>query len=323
VTTAGPKIDIEEIKKLNDATSKADIARTFGKPAIPQVTPNGVEVWTYSYAEEPGAANRWKGATRAVSFFFRADELRGYTLYSWDTINAQESTPKVISWVSEREKTEVDSSPTVATASVAAAPKDPMAPTEVLKGNVSSTPTGARIFVVSENETERPLGTTPQEVQLYYTFLSGPIYLVFKLDGYLTGCLRLDPGFRDVDCSTNFDLLKDHTPEVAAEKQGYSKEFAKRVVDVVGAIEKVLSSPTNMAGAALSDAKTEYAKLTIDFPEKKESALFKSLAVLVAEAGKIPSLQSSDYDSPLGSYTIGNIGDGIRAIKAALSVAVP
>ena len=146
---------------------------------------------------------------------------------------------------------------------------------------------------------------------------------MFKLDGYLTGCLRLDPGFRDVDCSTSYELLKDHTPEIASEKEGYSKEFAKRVIDVVGAIEKVLSSPMNLSGAALSDAKTEHAKLAIDFPEKKGSALFQSLAVLLAEAGKIPSLHSSDQDSPLGSYTIGNINEGIRAIKAALGVALP
>ena len=163
-TTVGPKIDIEEIKKLNDATTKADVARSFGKPAIPRITPDGVEAWTFSSAEEPGASNRWKGATRAVNFFFRGEELRGYALYSWDTLNAQESTPKVISWVSEKEKKEGDSSPAVATASVAVAPMDPGRRTEVLKGKVSSTPTGARIFAVSENGTERPLGTTPQEV---------------------------------------------------------------------------------------------------------------------------------------------------------------
>jgi hypothetical protein len=139
------------------------------------------------------------------------------------------------------------------------------------QGQITSSPSGATIyFLEPETNKKTAIGSTPTEAWVKAGLFDA--YLLAELDGYEPEKWELP---KSGDISHYFELQKDFAASIMEENtEGrYDAEYKKAVITYLAKAEKVISSPRMLSGSMASDAKEEYQKLSIDYPQQFQSAI--------------------------------------------------
>lgn len=165
---------------------------------------------------------------------------------------------------------------------------------------VTSNPENAEVYLYdAEKISEELLGKTPLRTTISR---SGTFqYLLIKLEDYEDGKRWMSKE----DTLYHFDLEPDLLQQIFLESQekGYSKEFKKRVVEVIGACEKAINSPRMLSASVYADANSLLVQLKIDFPETRSYIIVRALDMCVFKleltVSTGPSLEGTPYEREL------------------------
>jgi len=179
---SGTNFDVDDIKAMSEHTKRSDVLEKFGEPPMTQVGPNGTEILLYSYAEEKGPGNQWRGKTRAVSFIFKDEQLFGYNLHVWEGIDAIGKQPKTVAWRANQRIETHSEAPRkeLQKESESADPKDPVVSKDAVTNTSlqeteavdSQKQRGADQRVSEELGNKLPEGLAPQEQVLSKVVIS-------------------------------------------------------------------------------------------------------------------------------------------------------
>jgi len=87
--SSGTKISDEQVSQIKkDVTTKADIIRMFGNPALTSVDANGNAIWKFEYAKEkyiPGSKGRGRFGVhgQVLTIVFTGDKVNQFQFSKW------------------------------------------------------------------------------------------------------------------------------------------------------------------------------------------------------------------------------------------------
>ncbi len=170
-------------------------------------------------------------------------------------------------------------------------------------GLISSNPPGANVQIVEEKTGNMYfIGKTPVD---FWVRQVEPMYLYLELEGYLPEKVPIS---KEGNFSRHVDLKKDPAPQIRDELSTYSQEFIKASLDVAAKCERTL----NPEGAVADESRTELEKVQRQFPQYRESALFRELNRAVDYTQRHRTVaQPRRYETNPGTQ----FGYGVKAAK--------
>lgn len=183
-------------------------------------------------------------------------------------------------------------------------------------GQITSDPQGAHVYFYEPKTGKRKdIGQTPTNAKINQGLFD--IYIVAELAGYDKDSWLVP---KSGEISYNFKLSRDIAFQIQQEVGSYSPEYIKRVLDVVGKCDRVISSPRMLAGSAASEARVELQKIRIDFQKYKGNATDRAMARLVDYAEALTGVPSQSYNSQYEMTLALDIQSLVKQIRAGLGV---
>jgi hypothetical protein len=105
---------------------------------------------------------------------------------------------------------------------------------------------------------------------------------------------------------------------IAKELPGYSRDYVKRVVEILGTCQKALESPRFLIGTVHAEAATRFDTLLLDFPEQRSSGARHGLDLLVHSLGMLSALDADSFSGSAGRNIGYRMSNDISAMRAAL-----
>jgi len=105
---------------------------------------------------------------------------------------------------------------------------------------------------------------------------------------------------------------------IAEELPKYSRDYVKRVVEILGTCQKGLESPRFLIGTVHAEASAQFDRLELDFPDQRSSGAHNGLYSLVHDVGMLSALDSDDFNSYAGRNIGYRMSSDISAMRAAL-----